>query len=164
MKRSGSAKVSVGVLLAVLLVGCFPEEEFPNEPRITSVVLEQFGDSASLKIAFTDGDGDIGLDLADNQPPFDTGSTFYYNLFVEYEELREGEWFTPDLALPLNYRIPRITPTGQNKALEGEVAVALQPWPIIPGNPFDTLRFTVQLADRALNLSNAVATDAIKVQ
>jgi len=157
-------KVSVGMVIALLAVGCFPKEQFPFEPRLTSVSLEQFGDSASLKVGFTDGDGDIGLDPADNQPPFDTASTYYFNLFVEYEELRDGEWFKPTLLIPFNYRVPRITPTGQNKALEGEIAVAIKPWPIIPGNPYDTVRFSVQLVDRALNMSNTLTTDAVKVQ
>jgi hypothetical protein len=157
------AKVAVVAALAGSLAGCFPREQFPVEPRITDPVLRQFGDSASLVVSFTDGDGDIGLGPSDNQPPFDTASTYFYNLFLEYEELRNGEWVRPPLAIPFYYRIPRITPTGQNKALEGELAVALKPWPIIPGNPFDTIRFSVLLVDRALHLSNVEYTEPVKV-
>ncbi len=154
----------MAVALAVVAVGCFPKEQFPVEPRIADPVLVQFNDSASLTISFTDGDGDIGLNASDVQPPFDTGSTFYHNLFLEYEELRNGEWVRPTLLLPFYYRIPRITPAGQNKALEGEISVALKPWPIIPGNPYDTVRFTVKLVDRGLNQSNTETTPAVKVQ
>lgn len=140
-------------------MGCFPKEQFPVEPKITMKSLEQFGDSASLTISFTDGDGDIGLEPFALQPPYDTGSTYYHNMFLEYEKRQGGEWVRPNLAIPFYYRIPNITPTGQNKVLEGDIAVALKPWPVEPappGTPNDTIRFTVQIVDRALHSSNVV--------
>jgi hypothetical protein len=155
---------SACVLAVVLLSACLKKEEFPPEPSIAYKSLEQFGDSASLVITFTDGDGDIGLDPSDTQAPFDAGSAFYNNLFLGYEELRQGEWVAVDLLLPLNYRIPRITPTGQNKALSGEIAVALKPWPIFPAVEPDTVRFTVKLVDRSLNESNVVTTAQVVVE
>ncbi len=161
------AAVKLGLLTGfgvLLLSGCLKTEAFPPEPVITFKSLEQFGDSASLVIGFTDGDGDIGLNATDIQAPFDTGSAYYHNLFVGYAELRNGVWTDIDLLLPLNYRIPRITPEGQNKALVGEIAVALKPWPIVPGNPFDTVRFSVRMVDRELRESNTVITDAVKVR
>jgi hypothetical protein len=155
------------VLAVLALQGCIKRETFPVEPAITYKSFTQFQnanpnlpDSASLVISFTDGDGDIGLDDSDSNPPFNTGSDYYHNLFLGYEELRQGVWTPVSLALPLRYRIPRITPTGQNKALEGEIAVALS-WPIIPDQAIDTVRFTVRLVDRALRESNQVYTDAI---
>lgn len=162
--RGRIAKVAVVSGLSAMVLGCFPKEEFPVEPRITSLELRQFGDSASLVVGFTDGDGDIGLDPSDDRPPFDTGSTYFHNLFIEYEELRGGEWVKPQLLLPFHYRVPRITPAGQNKTLEGEIAVALKPWPVIPGNPFDTVRFSAQLVDRSLHTSNVERTGPVKVR
>jgi len=151
------AKVAVLAMVVTSVVGCFPKEQFPVEPRITMKSFEQFGDSASLTISFTDGDGDIGLEPGNLQPPFDTGSTYFHNMFLEYEQLQNGVWVRPTLAIPFYYRIPNITPTGQNKVLEGEIAVALKPWPVFPappGSPKDTIRFSVMLVDRALNQSN----------
>jgi len=157
-------KVGLGAMLAsLLLLGCLKPDEFPKEPRITFKSFEQFGDSASLTISFTDGDGDVGLNASDNAPPFDTSSVYYSNLFIEYSELRNGIWTPVTFQLPLHYRIPRITPTGQNKALEGEIAVALAPWPIIPGNPYDTIRFSTKMVDRALHESNTVLSEPIVV-
>jgi hypothetical protein len=63
----------------------------------------------------------------------------------------------------LYYRVPVVTPTGQNKALEGEIAVALKPWPTLPGTTGDTIRYSVKLVDRALHESNVVFTDRIVV-
>lgn len=145
------------LVLAALLPSCLKREEFPPEPAIAFKSFEQFGDSASLTISFTDGDGDVGLDASDTQPPFDTASEFYYNLFVDMDRLVNGTWTPVDLLVDLQYRIPRITPTGQNKALEGEIAVALTGWPYVE----DTVRFQVRMYDRALHESNSVTSDAI---
>jgi hypothetical protein len=160
-----AAKVGPLAIGALLLLGsCLKKEEFPPEPVITFKSLQQFGDSASLMITFTDGDGDIGLDDTDTGSPFGPGSTYYHNLFVGFERLDNGEWQEVQLALPLNYRIPRITPSGQNKALSGELSVALKPWPIIPNSAGDTVRFDVRLVDRALNVSNEAGSGPVVVE
>ncbi|MCB9193042.1 MAG: hypothetical protein H6597_00795 [Flavobacteriales bacterium] len=167
--RSGNAsavKVAVVLVAIVSLLGvsCLKTESFPDTPQITFKSFARFDDSASVTITFTDGDGDIGLDASDTFPPYDT-LPWRYNLFLEYEELQNGTWVPyEDLALPLYYRVPRITPTGQNKTLEGEIAVTLQPFPTIPNPPYDTIRYSIKLADRALHESNVVYTDRIVVQ
>jgi len=73
----------------------------------------------------------------------------------------------------LHQRIPPITPTGQNKVLQGEISYRLggpdpndSGWPVQakpPGTPNDTVRFRLRLVDRALNESNEVATESIVV-
>ncbi len=160
------AKVALwSVAFMLALPACMERKEFPVEPRIEFRSMEVFADSLSLTISFTDGDGDIGLDAADNAPPFDSGSPWHNNLFVEYHQLVAGEWTQPALLIPLHYRIPRLSPSGRDKALEGEVAVGMA-WPVFPmppGSPADTVRFTVQLADRALHLSNVVETGVLLV-
>ncbi len=162
---SGSAAKVVGLLAlaGVLATGCLKTEEFPNEPRIAFKSFEFFGDSASLTITFTDGDGDIGLDPSDNGAPFDTSSIYYYNLFLEHSELVNGEWNVVEFEEPIYYRIPRITPTGQNKVLEGEIAVAIDPFPLFVTGASDTVRYSVEMVDRALNRSNRVESDVIVV-
>ena len=156
----------VALLLAViglLVGGCLKSEEFPKEPRIEFKSFEFFGDSASLVIKFTDGDGDIGLGQSDTQPPFDTASTYYFNLFLGHSEKRNGEWFDVEFPEPISYRIPRITPGGQNKSLEGEIAVAIDPFSLFITDNSDTVRYSVELVDRALNVSNQVSTGDIIV-
>jgi hypothetical protein len=158
-------KVALLAVLAGMLMaaGCHKPKVFPDEPKIKFERMEIFGDSASLTISFTDGDGDIGLDIGDNVPPFDSLSVYYNNLFLTYEERQNGAWIQPSLALENNFRIPRITPTGQNKVLQGEISVGLQ-WPIRPGAPYDTVRFHIRLLDRALHESNTVTTPDILVE
>lgn len=159
--------VKVGALFALLgtvMSGCIKSEAFPDEPQIKFKSLEQFADSASFIISFTDGDGDIGLSAEDNAPPFNSGSTYYHNLFLEMDTLYHGVWTRVEFTLPLRYRIPRITPTGQNKALEGEIAVNIAPWPIFPGSEGDTVRFSARMVDRAIRESNEVTSGPVRLQ
>lgn len=151
------------LLAAAMLAGCLKTEEFPVVPHITFKSYEQRPDSATLTISFTDGDGDIGLDQGDTLAPFNPGSHWYHNFFVDYYRMENGSWVLQQFALPLYYRIPVITPTGQNKALEGDISVELSPQ-VLPQAPGDTVRFGVRIADRALHESNTVHTDAIIVE
>lgn len=162
MKLQG--KISVLVVLVTMALGCLKVETLPPEPTIEFVSFQQFADSASLTFMFQDGDGDIGLNDSDTTGAYASGEPFHHNLFIEYFEKQNGSWVLINLALPYRYRIPVITPTGQNKLLEGEIAVALAPFPTDPNSSYDTVKYSVQLADRALNLSNVIETGSIVVQ
>ncbi len=144
-----------------LLSSCLPEAQYPPEPVISFESIIQTGNQAVMRINFTDGDGNIGLEQGDtlgiNCP--DT-CRFYYNLFCEYYELQNGEWvhYPLDPALgqiPFYYRLPYATPEGQNPALNGEIKIDM-PSHYLLGTGFDTCRFEIQLFDRALNESNIV--------
>lgn len=165
LRNSDRAKLGLALTLLIVLVsGCRKEEKFPPEPVIAFKSLGQFGDSASFTISFTDGDGDVGLDIGDAAPPFDTASQYYYNLVLKHEYLDNGVWIETifNTNTPLKYRIPRITPTGQNKALEGEIAVALPAWPYVAVG--DTVRISAYMYDRALNQSNTVMSGIVEAQ
>lgn len=160
-----AAKVPALLLaLAFLASGCLKTEKFPAEPKITFKEFKQFGDSASVVISFTDGDGDIGLGQGDTLGDFAPGQLYFHNLFVDYYNWENGTWVKQDFTLPLYYRIPVITPTGQNKALEGDIAVALKPYPVLPGSEGDSIRLNVRMADRAKHMSNEVESGVIVVQ
>ncbi len=166
MERTGSNWTKVPLLagaLGVLLAGCLRTEEFPVEPAITFRSFTLYGDSASLVIRFTDGDGDVGLNAADTFPPYQPGGPNYSNLRIEYQELRNGTWTTVVFPQPLEYRVPNLTPAGQNKALEGEIAIALSPFSFYHYDTYDTVRYKVQLVDRALHVSNQVETTPIEL-
>ncbi|HEY0977182.1 MAG TPA: hypothetical protein VGE21_06905 [Flavobacteriales bacterium] len=165
--RTNGAKIAVAMaVIAVLGAGCLKTEEFPTQPVITFKSFEVFPDSASLTISFTDGDGDIGLDQGDTlapfNPPYDPDRPWYYNFFVDAYYLQNGVWQDPGFVLPLYYRVPDITPTGQNKALEGDIAVAINN-AVLDGLQAlgDTVKFEVRLADRARQMSNRVSSAAI---
>ncbi|MBK6774713.1 MAG: hypothetical protein IPG74_02305 [Flavobacteriales bacterium] len=166
-------KVAGGMaLLLVLFTGCLKTEEFPPEPAIAFKSFGQFPDSASLAITFTDGDGDIGLAQDQTYAPYDTGSIYYYNFYMDYFRKEAGAWVFKGA---IGNRIPVITPSGQNKALEGEIARRIesiqipgfpQPWygGLDDAEEGDTIRFDVRIIDRALHTSNMVSTGDIVLQ
>ena len=146
-------------------VGCLPEPAYPDEPTLSFVSFEPTATGGrELVVAFTDGDGDLGLDQADTlAPDFCASCPFHQNLHCEYEELQNGEWtwipLDPEAGqVPFYYRIPRVTPSGTNPSLNGTIAVNMPTWHL--ATEYDTLRFRLTLWDRALNASNEVVTPA----
>lgn len=163
------ALLKTGIILGVVALGfssCLKPKEYDVVPVIEYKSFTPSGDTAFLSITFTDGDGDVGLAEYETQPPYDTSSKFYYNLFINYYEKVNGVWVQGTNALgepvQFNYRVPYLTPEGNNKALKGEIQVKLSPRYYNVASPdSDTIKFDIQLADRALQLSNIVETPEI---
>lgn len=154
--------MSALIAAAVLLGGCLEPASYPDEPVISFKSLTPNGTAAVLKVDFTDGDGNIGLDQDDTTGVFcpDT-CQFHYNLFLEYYELQDGEWTLIELdpeagQIPFYYRVPNIQPSGQNPALNGEISIDMPSYYLF--SDYDTLRFEIQLFDRDLNGSNIETT------
>jgi hypothetical protein len=161
---SSAVKVSLACWAAgLLLSSCLKTEEFPPEPMLVFKSYDQAAEPARLTVSFTDGDGDIGLDQGDTLAPFNPGSPWYHNFFVDYYKMENGTWVQQVFTLPLYYRIPVITPTGQNRSLQGDISVDIAQQ-VLPQLPGDTVRFGVHIADRALHVSNTVFSDAVIVQ
>lgn len=134
---------------------------------VPSITYKGFGiytnqagsDSAAvISLTYTDGDGDIGLNQGDTIAPF-TGQ-YYYNCFVEYYEKQNGVWVKPVLNPPFFYRIPPLH--NEVATIEGTIDIKLGA-PFYSPSPFDTIKYTIQLADRALHLSNVIETPEIVV-
>lgn len=158
--------LSLGVLIALLFATCRKKESFPPEPIIEYESFTRFGeDSAYVKIKFTDGDGDIGLDPTNTSPPYNSGSEYYNNAYVYYYYKNPSGNFvlfdpidiTPGNYFKFPYRMPVITPDKKDKALKGEMVFRLD----FPYHVHDTVQYEVYIYDRALNKSNVVKTDII---
>ncbi|MEZ4804950.1 MAG: hypothetical protein R2852_05575 [Bacteroidia bacterium] len=159
----------IKILVIVLLVSCKSEVfNFPDTPVLSiEKPAEQYKlngkDSlVRLIIKYTDGDGNIGLDLSDTFPPFNYPNKFFYNLYINVYSVEDGigkPIIIPLTTDTLNYndRITNITPTGKNKSIYGELTINLKAEPY-PGVQPDSMYYTVQIADRSLNLSNIVQT------
>jgi len=159
--------------VALVLAACADKTEFSEVPFIRYNAFEQLKSSSGkdslgiLKLYFTDGDGDMGLNASDTLAPYNKGSLYYYNFFITYFEKQNGVWTKVVLPPPFpgadtltnNSRIPNLTPTGQNKSLEGEISMQL--FTNNPFSPYDTIRYDVRICDRALNMSNFVQTPEI---
>ena len=97
MKFNIKLSFILSVLAVLAAISCKRLEEYPVEPAITFLEFEKiFNETDSiydrgvLKFEFTDGDGDIGLEDRDTFPPFNPGSKYYYNLIIDYYEVRKG--------------------------------------------------------------------------
>jgi hypothetical protein len=173
------AKIGVILFLPLVLfyASCQKDDEFPIEPRINydSFLLEFNSETGItergvLAVSYTDGDGDIGLRPRDTFPPYDFGSPYYYNLVIDYYELQFNEWklvplvaWNPDAqqydTLTFNARMPVLTPPSGLQPIKGVIEDTLYLYN--PLSEFDTIKFSVYIIDRALNISNTVETPPI---
>lgn len=119
----------------------------------------------TMKISFTDGDGDIGLP-DDTMPPYNPHGKFYYNYIISYMEKKGGQWkyyllFNPETSqydtVNFNSRIPWLTPEAGNKAIKGEIELHMTILRPVEAN-YDTVRFDAFIYDRALHKSNVIRT------
>jgi hypothetical protein len=172
-----SSKILLTALCAVLIwSSCDKSANFPIEPVIEFKSVERFGnDSAYVTIDFTDGDGDIGLNEFQVDAPYNfvpyngvdstrSENKFYYNLILRHHEFIDGEWIEiPFESTPVTFwRILDLTPSGQDQALEGEIRVTIAPFPPNIGSlGNDSVKYSIELIDRALHESNIVETPLI---
>ena len=89
------------LLILACSVGCLPDPAYPLEPTLTfqSLATQEDG-TATLTLAFTDGDGNVGLTQADTLPPFCQTCEHHYNLVGEYEEWVDNAWRSPPFSFP----------------------------------------------------------------
>ncbi|MDD5570839.1 MAG: hypothetical protein PHD97_06740 [Bacteroidales bacterium] len=166
------SKIALFVLIAisaVLYLSCKKKSPYPSTPAIELRSFEKIPNGTSiddkgyLTISFTDGDGDLGLDSYDTNPPFDKSSSNYFNYFIRFKEKQNGNFvdITDSLPMTLNARFPRIESKTKNKSLKGyiELEIFINNYE----SPFDTVEFDVYIMDRALHKSNVISTPEIVI-
>ena len=169
----------VVLLLLGFLTRCNDKIEYSIIPEILMSDKQVFLNPTQMIINFTDGDGDIGLTQSDSAtPPYNfvpdssnpemSSNIYYYNLILHYYEKRDSVWefidfkeplIGDELPVPFHGQVPIITPSGQNKALKGEIQLDID-----LGLSFtrtDSIRFEIILIDRELHESNRLVTPAI---
>ncbi len=175
------SKIIFLVLLPVFLI--FSCRKRKCDEKIPAIAFKEFrqyynsqgkpiDDSAKIIITFKDCDGDIGLDEKDSVTPYD------FNFELKYFEMVNGSWkgcqnktdscFLVQINQNIqkrngyfSFKIPMLTPKGQSKILEGEIGMTIAPLYFIPSPDSDTIKYEVQLFDRALNGSNIIETPMI---
>jgi hypothetical protein len=158
-----SLKYSALIIAAVLLVSCHKIIQLPDTPLIkftsfavfdTTDILGNDCKGGRLKFYFEDGDGDLGLKVAES------GETDTTNLFLTLYRKTNGimtEVPDNDLMKPSGFRIPYMERTGQNKILKGTIAVTFfYEFYNIPDSDIFKYRFFIK--DRADNFSDTVFT------
>jgi len=156
--------ILIGTVL-LIAIACKKIEVYPDEPSLsfTSVIVKDSTDILDnpikyVKLTFDviDGNGDIGLNDDDTTGPFHRDSQYYYNLFIrEYEKIGDAFIEVTEVEFPRNYRIPDLTPAGQNKTLKAEISVEME-YRYSNANPlpFNEFKYFYYLVDRDLNKSN----------
>jgi hypothetical protein len=162
------------ILIFLLLMGfaffysCKKPETYPVIPAIQFESFTKIqnltgkDEKGILKISFTDGDGDIGLAPEDTLAPYNSGSKYYYNFFIDYYEKQNGTYAKVNLPMTNNSRIPVITPDGETKSVKGDIEVVLFINNLL--SDFDTIYYEASICDRALHVSNVIKTPDIIIK
>lgn len=160
------------LLLLVLFLGttvmsCTKHDEYPIEPVIEFLSVDKIynsgtaDDKAFITITFTDGDGDIGLELDDTLSPFNPSGDYYYNYYITYYEKLNDTFQLVDLPFTFNTRIPFVDEDLAERGIKGEIEVEVYINNI--NSDADSIRFDLQIVDRALHKSNIITTPSIFV-
>lgn len=147
-------------LLSLYLISCTQPPDFPDEPVIEFMSISKnqmiqgsfTEDSIIVAFSFTDGDGDLGDDDSINVFLTDSRDDFIAN----------------------QYRIPFIPEEGAANGISGEIFLtvfttcctfpdATLPCTPSTAHPRDSLRYLIQIRDRAGNWSNEISTDLIYI-
>ncbi len=139
---------------------CKKPEKVPPQPKIKFIDLpvkdtvDMLGNPvrrATLIFSLTDGDGDIGFKEGDTLPPFNQGSPYYYNLYINLFKRENGQMLPINISTPFYYRTKYIEPQGINKVLQCTLKVNLD---FNVPLPFDSCDFEFYMYDRSQNKSN----------
>lgn len=147
---------------AFLLAACANAPDFPDEPVIVYEGVDKdeifqailgIEDSITFHLTFTDGDGDLGQDSTS----------------IFFTESRLGS-LTP-------FKIRPFPTEGTGNGINGDLYITLinpfqgiccivnnQACQVNESFPLDTVSYTIQIMDRAGNLSNSVKTDVINIK
>ncbi|HEY1044923.1 MAG TPA: hypothetical protein VGF79_00695 [Bacteroidia bacterium] len=156
------------LVLVLFYFGCKSDSfNFPETPALTLQSIEQYklngkDSSVAIFINYTDGDGDIGLEAADTNPPYQYNGPYFYNLLINVYTVENGiskPLYFPATTDTINFndRIATLTPTGKNKAISGVIRLNLNAKPYFSLTP-DSMFYSVQIIDRKLHKSNVVFT------
>lgn len=164
MKVSFFKYLLIFSVVAFVAYACVKKTTYPTTPEIEYAdFIPYVGDSADLKLNFTDGDGDIGVNENDSTRNF--WYTYYYldtitNKYRAYSmvNLNTGNVDT----LRLGYIIKAPSDSYKGKPISGEISVRLQKFRHI--KQIKNVKYVFYLFDEAGNKSNVVTTPAITVQ
>ena len=165
-----------GILLFAV-AACQKKVEYPIEPKIAYTGFtylinadSTFSGQGVLSFSYTDGDGDLGLDVSDSLPPFNNNSPYYYNLIIDYQKFENGTFHSVPLlswnietqsydTVSFNARFKRLVAGNETKPISGDMDYTL--FVQNPFSPNDTVRFAVKIIDRALHESNVIFTETL---
>ncbi len=160
--------ILLGFTILLGVSSCRKHEVYSIIPHIEYKSIEKIptstgvDDKALLTITFTDGDGDIGLKPEDTLSPYNPGSPYYYNYYIDYYELQGDSFVQVQLPITNNSRIPYIEPNLAELGIKGEITIELFINNIM--STADSIKYKLFIYDRQLHKSNEIFTPAIYVK
>jgi hypothetical protein len=122
----------ISVIPAIEFVDIFPK------------VVKAYQDSITIRIKYTDGDGDLG----ENSPIVKNCFVTDNRVSIEYE-----------------YRIKQLAPDNTNIAIQGELDIVIANTGLVDDTKTsEEITYILYMEDRAKNKSNIIATLPIKVE
>jgi len=164
-------KKILGIAFIVLLVAAFSAcSKKANYPIIPALTYDSFtvnnDNSATLKVNFTDGDGDIGYPQGSNNVPVDFYIEIFHdssNTIIPVQLPGNKDAVMGDTAF-IPYNVPYITPTGKDKELSGQIQVQIGTgpgtWYFRPDGSY--YQYKIWLIDRAGHVSKRITTPLIQ--
>lgn len=142
------------------LFSCRKPENISEIPQIKFVdvpikdTLDKLGNPirrATLIYTLIDGNGDIGFQPSDTLAPFNPGSIYYYNIYIDLYKKVDNQQVIIPLQAPFYFRTKYIQPQGINKVLQCTLKVDMDF--NLPTN-IDSCEFVFYMYDRAQHKSN----------
>jgi len=140
-------KKIICLLIVILFVSCNKEIKISFIPEIEFISIaplnvQEYSDEITIIIKYRDQDGDLG----DNNPEI-------HNLFV-LDNRNEIEY---------KFRIPRLSPSGSQIAIEGNFNIKINGSGITNGLTSQQVNYDIYVVDRSGNVSNLVTTSDITI-
>jgi hypothetical protein len=143
-----SANILILAGILICFSGCKKEEPISKVPSIKFLSITpnpavKYQDEIKVTIEYTDGDGDLGENIADAKNAFITDSR--NNVIYEF-------------------RIARLAPDNANIIINGQLIFNLAPQGFIDDNNItETTTYSIYIKDRAGNASNTVQTSSLTI-
>jgi hypothetical protein len=123
-----------------VIISAIPEIEFVS---ITPATVQEFTDEITIAIYYFDANGDLGENDSDVK-----------NMFVK-DNRNEIEY---------EYRIPELTPSGSNIAIQGNFDIKINGTGITDESSIQNVNYDIYVIDRDANKSNVITTSSITIQ
>ena len=143
------AKLILPALILIQLAACKKEDEitYSDTPSIafesiSPGTIKEFEDSITIRISYTDGNGDLGENNASVN-----------NLFVTDTRIN----------ITYAFRIPQLSPDNSTIPIKGKLNVVLKNTGITDGSQGQSVIYQVYVVDRSGKKSNTISASPVNI-
>ncbi len=146
-------------ILGIVISSCLKKKTYTPTPSIEfSEFVPYTDETADLKILFSDGDGDIGVNEGDSTVTLYTTYYYYDTVLLKYRAFLKTSPFD---TLRTNYIVTAPSDAYKGKPISGEISVNLQQYR--HSKKIKKIKYVVYLLDKSGNKSNVITSPEIIV-